>query len=686
MQGALANALFLLVRTGERIVSPSIEPAGLLDPLRDYSATPMGSWLLLLALTTLAALAALALSLRAEPAGRAETGVLFTATFFALIVTPVFALGYTHALRPIPLAITSLLLSLSTLLATAPDRSASGLHAHATTLARAALALAGLPFVAIARALRERSFTALGLAVAALAIAFSAWLTYLAPSESWDGFFYHEPIIGFALQHHGFRMVDLPPHMVVQAANGYPRACEAFALWFVLFTDRTLIEIGNTAAAPGLMLVTFVLARRYTSDRVSAMGWSAALLLMPAMLTQLRTSLIDVQVTFFLLAAVHHATRPTLRFRDAAACVLCLALLLASKSTGLAWAPPVALVLFGRLFLHHARTRLAPALGLLLASAAFLLGTAALTFARNWTAFGNPLWPVSYENPALHIDWPGLVTLDELSPKLSLRDLIQLKYGRPIPGIADALVHDYGHGVPWIVVPLALLALLATLLTALRARLTRSPEPRTDNLLLVIALGAALLVASPSLAIARYNGHLVAIAMVTIAAWAGRRRTRWRLHEGAIAATLTLTLLPWLWTGWFFGLDLEPRHLPDLLRSTPEERASMNVATFQMPPDVARAREQELGPGTLVVFTQDLAFPGVLWNHAMSNRVEHVRYDDVASFLSRLDTLKPTWVVVADGSAARTALNAEAHRWERVGVATKEGSTVAFRRRKPRLP
>src|SRR5437773_419477 len=103
---------------------------------------------------------------------------------------------------------------------------------------RAAEALLGLPRDAFQLAFRARSFALLGLACATMAILVSAWLTYLAPSESWDGFFYHEPIIGLALQNHGFRMVTLPPSMVVQPINGYPRLCEAFALWFVVFTDK----------------------------------------------------------------------------------------------------------------------------------------------------------------------------------------------------------------------------------------------------------------------------------------------------------------------------------------------------------------------------------------------------------------------------------------------------------------
>jgi hypothetical protein len=638
----------------------------------------MGSWLLLFALTALAAFAALGITLRAEPEGRAEAGVLWTALFYALIVGPVFALGYTNQLRPWLLAVTSAVVSIAAFVASARGRS---LRSHAREVLHAASAMGRLPADAFRMALGARSFVVLGLAGASLALGASAWLTYLAPSESWDGFFYHEPIIGYAIQNHGFRMVDLPPNMVVQGVNGYPRLCEAFALFFVVFADKSLVEIGNTAAAPGLMLATFAIGRRYCKDPVPLMGWAAAALLVPAMLTQLRTSMIDVQVVFFLLAAVHFATRPELRLVDAAAASLCMALVMGSKSSALAWVPPVAVVTYGRLLLAHRRERLGAALAVMAGGCALIAGVAALTFVRNWLAFRNPLWPVSYVNPRLHIDWPGLVTLERISPEPPLREIVRQKYHHPTGGVGDIIARDYGYGVPWIVVPLACVALVVALVVALRARAARSPDARTENLLLVAALGAVFMKVSPSLSIARYNGQVVAIAMISIAWLADRLRDATRLHEGAVASTLVLSLVPWVWTDFFFGLDLTFRDIVALHQHSAAERASMNVATFEMPARVARQRERDLGRGDLVVFTQEMAFPGVLWNQEMSNRVEYVRCDDAATFLARIDGLHPRWVVVGDASPARAALVARSSEWELLGPATKQDQTVVFRRR-----
>jgi len=636
----------------------------------------MAGWVLLTLLTILAAYAALGVSVRAGSCGRAELGMLFTAVLYAIIVTPVLLLGYTGTLRPWLLVLTSALVSSAALFASSLGRA---FDAHHTQIKNAALGLARLPWDGLRLAARARSFAWLGLAAAALAIAATAWLSYLAPSESWDGFFYHEPIVGFALQNHGFRMVPLPPTMVVQGANGYPRLCEAFSLWFVVFTDKTLIEIGNTVAAPGLMLATFVLARRYCRDPVPAMGWSAVILLMPAMVSQLRSPMIDVEVAFFLLSALHYATRPTLRLRDAVAATLCMALVLGSKSSGLAWIPPLALVAYGRLWHAHRRERLGAVLAVAFGGGALLAAVAALTFVRNWLAFGNPIWPVTYANARLGIHWRGLATLGQVSFEPPWGTMLAKKYHFPTGDVKDIIERDYGYGIPWVVLPLAATSLLAVVVTAARQRLARKPDRLAENLLLLVTLGALFVKLTPNLSNARYNVHIVAIAMLCICWAAERLGNAVRLHEGAIAATLVLSIVAYFWTGYYWGLNL--RDIRALLMHSPAARASMNVQSFQMPADVARQREQELGRGSLVLFTQEMSFPGVLWNHRMSNRVQYLEFKDAPSFLGQLEALRPVWVVVGAQSRGRAALESRAQDWAFVGTACQQDKTVAYRRR-----
>jgi hypothetical protein len=633
----------------------------------------MWAWLLLVLLSALAAFAALGVALRGRPEGRAETLVLWTAVFYALVCAPVLALGYGNQLRPALLAPLSLGTSLAAFVLSAGD---APLAAHARAIRDAAQAIARLPLEALRLAARERSLVTLALGAALLVVPVTAWLTWLAPSESWDGFFYHEPIVGYAIQNRGFRLVELPKHMVVQGINAYPHLCQAFALWFVIFTDKTFIEIGNTLAIPGLMLVTWVMARRYADDRVALLGWSAAIVLFPAILTQTRTSMIDLQVTFFVLAAVHYATRPTLRLADAVAGSLCMALVAGSKSSALAILPPLALVTYGRLFLAHRRTGLRAALSIAAGGGALIAGVAALTFVRNWLVYRNPMWPISYAIPALKVRWPGLVSLAQITYDKPLAALVQEKYHHPTGGVGDIIRRDYGYGVPWVVVPLCAVALLVALVTAVRARRRGQPDAATENLLLLAALGVAFWKGSPSLNIARFNAHLVAMAMIAVA-WLG---ARWkaRFHEGAVVGALLLTVVPMFWTDWLFGVDL--KGIAALRRMPAAERASAYAQPFHMPRETARAKERELGKGDVVVYTQETAFSGVLWNHAMSNRVEFVEFRGKDAFLAEVERRRAKWVV-AGSSGSKAVMEKEAG-WEMVGSAVAEDKTVVFRRRR----
>jgi len=648
----------------------------------------MLSFLLLVALTGLAALAALAVATRAAFEGRAEQLVAFTAALFALLAAPVLGLGYAHALRPVPLAASSLLVSAATIAAASRG---PGIRAHLRASVRGARGLLRLPWDALSAALALRSLSAIGILAAIGWIVWTAALSYYAPSENWDGFFYHEPMVGFAIQNHGFSMVALPPSVVVQQVNGFPRLCEAVAIWFCIFTDRRLIEIGNSLAAPGLLVATYLLARARSRDAVVCMGWAAALLWVPAVYSQLRTSLIDIQVGFFLVAAIHFATRPRVGRREALFGVLCLLLLVASKGTALVWAPPVAILLFLRLFLQTERGGRRAVIGMAAGSALAMMGVLALTMVPNYLAFKNPLWPVDYRIPSLGVAWKGLISMDKMGAVMPLRDLLAAKYHVPTGGVADIISRDYGLGVPWVVAPLFFVASGILAIRAARARLRKEPDRAAEGALLLVGLCALFANLPPGISVARYNIHVIAMAMAVIAAASsdllrdaesGARAAR--LHAGAVASTLVLSLVGWGYTGFLGGLDMTAPGIAKLLRAPAEERAWMNFGQFQMPRETARLREQELGPGDLVVFTRDELFIGVLWNDRFDNRVAYMPFDGAGSFLARLDEACAKWVLVGKAGGAREALNAHPADWHLVGVGTRQSGTVIYRRLTPR--
>ena len=626
-------------------------------------------WVLLAALTLFVAIDAVAVARRTAPSGRAELAIVASLVFFALIALPVMVLGYARVLSAARLAIASFVLSLAVFVTLARS---GGVREELRACDVAARSLLFMPLDGLREAARARSFVLIGLLWAAGVIALSAWLTVVSPSESWDGFFYHEPMVGYAIQNHGFGTIELPANQAVQAANGYPRLCESIALWFVIFTDKTLIEIPNTLAAPPLMFAVYAIARRF-GDRLLAATWASVALLMPAMWSQLRASYIDVEVAFFLIAALFFATRPAVRMRDAACATLAMALLMGSKSSALAWIPPLAAVAYGRLMLRHVRARFASTLATIALGTLLVAAIAAVTLVKNWLAFKNPLWPIRYDSDALGVHWPGLITLSEMAPDFSPRELSLKIWGVPEGGVGDLIQRSYGYAVPWLAVPLGAAALIVAVVAFIRDR-ARGKRGGTAAQLLLVALPALIaLKTTPSLWIARYNMHLAVTFMFAVS-WlvAGERWSRTR--EGIAAVAIAFSIVPFFWTrGWCWAPSQDVKaHLYHPFAA----RSFTAHSSFDF---LSELRERELGAGDRVVYTQEVACVGALWNFHFSNDVAYVSFDDDARFFARIAELRPKWI--ATGGEAKAALELRTTEWETLGRLTAVDDTVVFRRR-----
>jgi hypothetical protein len=633
------------------------------------------NWLLLFALTALAGLGALALALRMEVPGRAERALAFCLLFWTLIVAPIFILGYGGWLYRAPVALLSFAVSSGVLGMCARGRAVSD---FASELTGAIRALFRLLSDAVKICGRARSFAALGVLAVGCMLAFTLFLTYLVPAdESWDGLYYHQPIVGFAIQSHGFGLVDLPNTLLAQPINGYPKLGEAFSLWFVLFTDKTLIELGSSLAAPGLMLGIYALARRYTTDRAACMGWSAVVLLMPVLSSQFRTTMIDVELWTFVLAAAYFATRPEFRPRDAGLALLGCALALGTKSTGLALTPVVVVVVLVR-SLRGQRRSFAPWVAAGLVSVAAIL---LFTFGRNFRAFHNPFWPVRFSSSTLGVDFPGVATLAQVAPDLPFREFLSRAYEHPAGGVHDIIVRGYGLAIPWVVVPFGALALLVCAVVVGRGFARGARDRTSENLALVALVLLLPLCATPSLSNARYNVQAVVAAALGII-WAGERWSLERFQEGALASSVVLSLTSFVWSGYLWGLGLTFADIGALVHHSKLERAALNFSTFQMPANVAALREAELGPGDVAVFTRDLTFIGVLWNDQFSNRVVYLPPQAAgASLLAELQSRHARWVAVGEKTAARRTLERSSE-YEIVGTAAAQDRTVVFRRRR----
>lgn len=640
---------------------------------------------LLLCLSALAWLAALALTVRAQLRGRAEQLVAATMLWNGIIVVPIYFLGLVKQLRPPALAVGSLVVSVATLFIAARG------YGLRSLMARSLAMLGGLVRLypdALSLAWRSRRLVFVGVAFTAVLLPYLALSAYFGqPMPNWDPLWYHDPIVGFTIQNHGFSMVDLP--ISLQKVNGYVRLGEMTQLWLVIFTDRRLADIANLLFAPAIAAGVYVLTRRYTSA-VLAMGWGVAVLLMPACLSLLHSTYVDPQAAALMLAALVFATKSQPRVRDTWLAVFGLTMAVGSKALSLIALPTTAAVAIFYLVRAHGRHRRRSVIATIVGGGLLISAMLSFTYLRNYLAFHNPLWPdMAVDINALHIHWPGIgpwlpgsghpgTPLNLNEPFLRLLDhLFALPWS--VVGMYYDQAVDYGIGITWVAMPLGVIAFFVCLVTALRRRLghpsaTDGPAPPVAVALIL----ATMVAGSPALWAPRYHAPAVGL-LVTLIAWLTTRPSWERLADSAVSIVLVTSLMMFWWTPlsrrWFFT----PSRLVQLMKTPPLEREINRDLGAPTVFATAQGREKELTAGKLLVFNEHFgSFPSLFWNNTFSNRVQFIK--DGSDFLTRAAQAGATWIFMEDTDAHIGAARAPASGWQEVGVLNAIRGGRAFRR------
>jgi hypothetical protein len=610
--------------------------------------------------------ASLALAFRAKPEGRAELGIATALVFTALVCAPIYVLGTFNVLYPWALAGTSSGLYFA-IIATCGGREWRALLRRCVAETRG---LARVVPNGLCEAFAARSFVFVGLAYCTGLVAVALLLTWLIQFNGWDDFIYHTPMVGFAIENHGFRIIDLPHAEAVQGNNGYPRLCEMNALWFVIFTDRTLMELPVILFTLPLMLATYALARRY-ANRVHAMGLAVVVMLMPHVWHALCSTYNDLEVAFFLTAALYYTSRPVFRLEHGVLAIVAMTLVIGSKVTWLTFVPPIAIFTLPRVL--RAKASWARR-GAVIAFGAVMFGTLAwLHLGRNWIHFKNPFWPFEFHSKRLHLDFPGFRNYSEIA---SDPPFIQ-SFTPPSGGMGDMFRRGYGQAVAWIGFPLAAIALGVWLVVAIRdlVRTRRFGETWVLGLLVVPALIS--IYTSPTLMQPRYNVHIVA-ALLTAGAWlflfVG---SRWRrARENLVGAMMALSIIPFFWMGDanVTNVDEETEHVLHPFAST---------RWYSVHPgfdSLTKQKFEEIHAGDEVDFTDDIGFPGAAWNFDFSNHVAYVPFKNRKQFLDDLDKNRAKWVIVFQGTGPDGAVAHNAG-WELVGQTNRDQPELAYRRK-----
>jgi hypothetical protein len=629
-------------------------------------------FILFAGLSLFAALAAIAVSVRLAYEGRAAQTLTAMVLWHAIVLLPLTWLCWTNHLSRFAAGMLVSSASLGSFTLSFLGREPTQ---HARALAQACLGILRLPLDGIRRAFQCSAFAAFGALFSFGTMLWTTWLSYLAPSSAWDGIWYHDTIVGWAIQNHGFRLVQVP--LTLENVNGSPHFSETLNLWFVLFTDRRFIEMPNSViAAPMLVMALYAIARRFAPTPANAIAWAISLYLMPACLLQLRSSYVDVHVAALFLAAVYYTTRPTLRLRDASMAALTLGMFGASKPLALPWMGILGILCLSRALVTDVKRRPLVALGTALSGVVVAITIASPIYVRNWLLHHNPLWPVQIDVGRFDVHWAGNIEPVIDQPYKKLLGEILAMY---VPGhdFHDPRAGGYGLGFPFFVLPWSLLMLPVACVTVLFSVFKRPFDRSTWSLVLISVIIAATWPTAPKEWLARYNIQIVA-GLAFIAAWSGTRRWTRGVSDALASVTIgtSMIMLYWADPGWSVSFDAAMK----LAELTPRERASWEAVDYSFESKAAAAREAEIGEGDVVAFTDVHTFPSLLWNEAFSNSVIYIQSGMGDGFLSRVDSAGAKWIASTPGTPDYQTLKAHSERWQEVGLMSQSPPWVVFRR------
>jgi hypothetical protein len=621
------------------------------------------SFLALLGASTLAS--ALYREQRAERAMAALLGAA------ALVIVP------THALAWLGLVTRSSVLGATCGLAAAIAIAGHWMGTPITRSLATAYDLFRLPVDAMILAWRGRHIAGLGVLAVVMVALWTTWLAYIIASTAWDGLWYHEAIVGYTLQLGGAAeaAVGDQHHFI----NGYPKLGEYLQLWSVVAGEREWIDGVSTVMGILLLLATYVLITRFVNTRLSAVGYACAIVLVPGVALQFRSSLIDVSMAAFAACSMCFATRPVLRTHDVIMGALSLGLLAGTKATGVLLAALYGTLLAVRVVHGAVRDRrwLAHG-GRLVAALAIVLLLGAPSYARNFVRHGNPIWPLAYSSKTLGMAIQG--NKQAVPYDRPWREVLGSLVSLPEPGkeTHDTRDNGYGNVMPFTVLPLALLGGLLLLYRALRALVRREALDAAElNLLALFATAVIAAAMVPAIWWGRLHVHLVVVALATCAWLLRGERLRW-LSSLLIAALIVgqLTTLAISRPGW--GSRTLQGALDHAAKPRSERRVLDHGANGRMRTAVARAFENEIGPGDLVATDGGYLFIANLWNRSFSN---HVRYEacPAQGSLSTLAQQSGAKWVIAGRKPCIKSIRKDAAIWEEVGPVNRD--SIAFRRR-----
>lgn len=595
----------------------------------------------------------------------------------------VHTLGFAHLLKAGHLSWSSVLAALLLFWASSRGRSwrqhFSLTFAHGGATVKRAFSLLGEA---------RKAGPVLWLAVACLAFAlgFTTLLTWLMPSEAWDGVWYHDMMVGHAIQSHSYEEIPMSASYM-QQANGHPRNSEMLGLWWSIFASRRLIELPSVLCIVPLATACYALCVRYLpAHRSTALLTAIAFVLLPGVRLEMRSTFMDGTLGAFSLAAVYFASNQKLRLGSSVLASTAIGLALGTKSHALLSMPLLAFLALTLVALNEGRRGWRRTLLALLAGGAILGALGGVTYIRNVLWYQNPFYPFNMTMGPY--SFKGLFDLPDDSQLLQASNVI---FEPPVSGAdwPDIRRGSFGLITGFVIFPLAALTggvlALGIVRHAVRSISQRHIVPELSARLVTFFVAGSVVISlatSPAVWSVRYNMYAVGFGFALVHWLAGTLKAHPLANHVAGAAFVTNCIL-WTWSlpGWW-GTWQAPYGWTELRSMLAQPRKhDVGGPYTKVVLQTALARERELRNGGVVAFGGDSGFVSFLWNDNYDNKLVYVAPVDPAEFAAGAAAVHANWIIAAGADLVAYA-RAHPEDWSEVGLVHNWGNEklFAFRR------
>jgi hypothetical protein len=486
------------------------------------------------------------------------------------------------------------------------------------------------------------------------------FLGYLFPPYTWDGLWYHLPIVGRIIQN-GAIQENPAPFMIDQFMNIFPKNIELFFLWhIILLKSDVIVDLSQLLFTLMGVFAIYSIAIKLGIEKRYAIYSGILFFFTPIMILQSKTNYVDVAVSVLFLIAINFLIheRPDIKTVRVSILLSGIAagILLGSKGSGPLFLIVLSSAILFRELLKYFNpfkifhegvidrgtlTRILRQYLMYFLMPSILIG--GYWYVKNWVLYGNPVYPmeISLMNVTLFKGlYSGIIDpTPEIILKLSLVERLIHVWLEKV----DYYLYDSrfsGFGPIWFIISLP--SIVFCVIHSLK-------RGRFRFLFLSMAVIIAFILYPRS-----WNTRYV-IFIVGLGALSTGMVLEYFSHKERILKIIILTLV--LYTAFTSNSPaITPGKIGEFIRLPSSRRTIVEHDPFNIH---LQARQEygywkwirhNISAGDVLAYTFEPLFLSPLWNGEFSNSVIYIKAGSYNEWLRQLKQEKATHILVRTGS------------------------------------